>query len=312
MTDLRLTNSEMTVWRRCKRKWYLSTYRGLRAREQEVTGHLSVGNIVHDALAEYYATGKDPTETVREAYALKIATHPAMEKDITKERDLCVAMTEGYTQWLEETGADADLKLVEAPEEAVEVPLYEGATLLSKLDARVERRSDGSRLALEHKTTGDLKAPIELHRLNTQFLTEHLVEFMSHLESKDKEVPRTDGVLVNMLRKVKRTAAAKPPFYGREEVPHNEHELRNHWRHVVAQAQEIQAARARLDAGEDHHTVAYPNPTRDCKWDCPFFRVCLLADDGSNFEGALEEMYTVGDPLERYSGKKYSAPGEED
>jgi hypothetical protein len=56
------------------------------------------------------------------------------------------------------------------------------------------------------------------------------------------------GILVNLLKKVKRTASAKPPFYARVDVPHNIHELRNHWKHVVHRA-EIADAERRLDAG---------------------------------------------------------------
>jgi hypothetical protein len=31
----------------------------------------------------------------------------------------------------------------------------------------------------------------------------------------------------------------------------------------------------------------YPNPTRDCIWDCPLRHVCLAIDDGRNSEVAL-------------------------
>jgi hypothetical protein len=106
---------------------------------------------------------------------------------------------------------------------------------------------------------------------------------------------------VNLLKKVKRTASAKPPFYARVDVPHNIHELRNHWKHVVQVAAEIADAERRLNEGEDHHFVAPPTSIPDrCKWDCEFFRVCPLADDGSDFEGALNAIYEERDPLERY------------
>jgi hypothetical protein len=36
----------------------------------------------------------------------------------------------------------------------------------------------------------------------------------------------------------------------------------------------------------------YPNPTRDCSWDCPFKDPCLAMDDGSDFSYMLSTAYT--------------------
>jgi hypothetical protein len=35
----------------------------------------------------------------------------------------------------------------------------------------------------------------------------------------------------------------------------------------------------------------YPNPTKDCSWDCPFKAPCLAMDDGSDWESILETEY---------------------
>jgi len=35
----------------------------------------------------------------------------------------------------------------------------------------------------------------------------------------------------------------------------------------------------------------YPNPTRDCSWDCKFMSPCISLDDGSDFEHELEIGY---------------------
>jgi hypothetical protein len=105
-----------------------------------------------------------------------------------------------------------------------------------------------------------------------------------------------------MARKVKRSARATPPFYARVDVRHNVHELRNHWRHVWGTAYDIIQVRARLDAGESHHTACPPNPTRDSTWRDPFFRISVMLDDGSDGEGVLAELYEECDPLDRYEG----------
>ncbi len=308
-----LSNSEMAVFRRCRRRWYLGHYRRMKPRvDPEAGSALSVGNFVHDALAAYYVAegGIDPVVYANAALDLAIEAHPSEETARRKEFTLVEAMLKGYMEWLEAEGADADLRIL-GSEQTVKVPLKDssgllGITLLSKLDAPVERISDGQRLALEHKTTGSLDAPQIGFRIDGQFLTEHLARFLHSIEQgmTAEEAHRDcSGILVNQLKKVKRSATAKPPFFNRVEVPHNIYELRNHWKHVVAIGREIAAAEARLDAGEDHHSVAPPTPIPDrCKWECEFFRICPLADDNSDFEGALNAIYEERDPLERYDG----------
>lgn len=305
---MRLSNSEMAMYRRCRRKWWLSTYRQLVRRSEHPHGSpISIGNLVHNALAEYYDPMKryDPVKFVRETIDSAVAENPGYEMEILKEAELCEIMVQGYVEWLEDTGADSDLRFL-GSERVVEVPLKTGITLISKLDAPVEQISDGAKLALEHKTVGSLDEPLNSLRLDTQLLTEHLVRFLDAQTkgaTPDEAYDQCQGVLYNMLRKVKRTARAKPPFYGREQVMHNRMELKNHWIHVKALAEEIEMTRARLNAGyETHHIIVPPSPMKDCKWSCPFFPICPMFDDGSRVEDAIEAMFVEGNPLERYEG----------
>lgn len=300
MTKL-LTNSEMKLWRRCRRQWWLSHYRGLRRADVEFNRPLSIGNRVHQCLEVLYSVGErgNPLAKLRETVDADLAKFPMHATDIAKEADLCQAMLEGYLQWLEEEGCDIGFRVV-ASEGRREAPLIDGVNLLAKLDARVvhEERAD-IRLALEHKTVGDLSTPLTLLQIDTQLLTEHLVEFLA-LREEGRESEAAQGVLYNMLRKCKRTARAKPPFFGREEVNHNVHELRAHWLHVQRVAEEILQAERELLEGKQHHEVVYPNPTRDCKWDCEFFHLCPLLNDGSDYEALIAADYVTGNPLERY------------
>ena len=305
---LRFTGSEMKMWQRCRRKWYLSTYLRYGKREPEWGKPTGIGTRVHSALQTIYDPERqdaDVLKEMRDSINSDLERYPNSEKEIRKEGELSLIMVEGYLDWLEETGADSDLELL-ATERGVEVaiPGFDPnvATLLAKLDARVQYRHDNSRWALEHKTVPDLSTPLPLLQIDFQLLTEHLVEYLDLLEAgvdADSEV--AEGVLYNMLRKVKRTAAAKPPFFKREPVRHNKNELISHWRHVTSIVTDIMYARTRLDGGETHHTVTPPNSHRDCKWDCPFFAVCGLLDDGSDYESALDDLYEKRDPLERYN-----------
>jgi len=295
----------MTTFRRCRRKWWLSHYRRLIPRATYPYGSpISIGNLVHDALAAYYDPNLriDPVHYAQGKVNDAIENDPGYAIEIEKEWELVQAMLMGYVEWLEETGADSDLRFL-GSERKVEVPMTENVTLISKLDAPVEQISDGAKLALEHKTVGSLTQPLEGLKIDTQLLTEHLVRFLD-AQAKGATVEEAydqcHGILYNMLRKVKRTARATPPFYGREIVPHNIHELRNHWKHVLTIANEILATTARLDMGENPHTVVPPSPDRSCGWQCQFFKICAMFDDNSRVEDAIEAMYEEGDPLARY------------
>lgn len=41
----------------------------------------------------------------------------------------------------------------------------------------------------------------------------------------------------------------------------------------------------------DPNLGIYPNPTRDCIWDCPVRSICLTMDDGGDWETILEQNY---------------------
>lgn len=313
--SLGLSNSEMQVFRRCRRRWWLGHYRQFGPRvDAEAGSAVSIGNFVHDALAAYYKADPeertDPVVYANTALELAIAEHPPEADARRKEFKMVEAMLTGYMEWLEVEGADADLTVL-GSEQTVRVPLRNlngeptGVVLLSKLDAPVERKSDEHRLALEHKTTDSLEAHIIGHRINSQFLTEHLARFLDSMEkgmTAQEAYEDCPGILLNLLKKSMRTGRATPPFYKRVEVEHNIHELRNHWKHVIAIAAEIAEAERRLDAGEDPHIVVPPNAIPDrCKWECEFFRLCPMFDDGSDAEGALNAIYEKRDPLERYA-----------
>jgi hypothetical protein len=105
-----------------------------------------------------------------------------------------------------------------------------------------------------------------------------------------------------MLRRVKRTVKAKPPFYARHPVRHSVEELRAHYQHVVAIGTQIERARELLDAGVSHHLVCPPNFNRNHSWGCACAGLDSLPDDSTaDLKGFLEDFYEVHDPSERYN-----------
>jgi Zierdtviridae exonuclease len=309
--DRYVSNSELQTWKRCRRKWWLGWFRGLKLRAESPVGARQVGDRCHRALKGHYVPGgpTKPDQMLDELERLIVLDRTALgdvdpetRKRFEQEADLERAMLEGYVEWLAETGADADYEVI-APETYLEawIPEPDGVdgrsvAIIGKLDVRLRRRSDGARLFMDHKTVGDLRTPTLTLALDEQMLHYHLLEL---LNLPDDGV-RAAGALYNMLKRSKRTDRARPPFYQRVEVQHNDHELESYRRRVAGEIADIFETEENLDRGGDHRWAAYPSPRRDCTWDCIFFAVCPMFDDGSRAEAMLEQLYVKTDPLEYY------------
>lgn len=333
----RVSNSELTTFKRCRRKWYLGHWRRLQPRVRGVVGPRELGTKIHEVLAYYYADadedtgalvrplpeevlarydaqlGEDLARVQAQAEALGLESNPSGEDEVRKQQDLGRAMLEGYFEWLEETGVDSDLEII-GSEREVSVPLvgYDGprpVLLVGKLDVAIRLISSGARRFMDHKsvaTMGDLPG---LADIDEQFLTYSLLDFLEHLARGDDPTRAADafvdGGMFNMLRKVKRTKAATPPFYGRHEVRHSVEELRSFWMRIVGEMRDVQRVEDELGAGVDHRFVAYPNPRRECAYDCDFRRLCPMLDNPrEDAEAFIAEAYVEHDPYERYLTKE--------
>lgn len=310
MPTVRVSNSEIQTAKTCRRKWYLAYYLRLQ-RQREFTspvGARDLGSKIHVALCALYERHENPVQVLRDLYDADIAYWRDVNQEtyvdaLTKEYDLAYAMIAGYVEWVETTGADEDYE-VTAAEEVIEVPSgVEGVHLIGKIDTRVVRRSDHARLFMDHKTVGDLTTPHRTLRRDEQMRLYHLLEKLdAHYRRGDGDPPEpTGGALYNMLRKVKRTDRARPPFYGRIEISHNRREIEVMWERVHAEILWLLEMRRQLDEGGSHQTVCWPRPSRDCTWACDYEPFCSLMDDGSDWEGLVRDYYEPGDPMSRYS-----------
>lgn len=291
-----LTYSEMRAWQTCPRGWWLSYYRRLR-KSRELSSLPNIGNLVHAGLETYYRDmSLNPVELVMARLDELYEEYPEYALQIARDGELAVIMLEGYLEEVVNSGMDADFEYV-GSEQIVEAEVGP-YRLRGKIDARLRRVSDGALLQLEHKTTSNFADLIKTAQSNAQFLTYDLLAYLTKPDG-----VATDGVILNMLRRVKRTVRAKPPFYLRHEVRHNANELRAHWNHVIAIGDQISSARRALDAGQDHHRVVPPSVGREHGWEnggCACKDVTTMFDDGSDVEGYLAEFYEQYDPLERY------------
>ena len=302
---VRLSNSEIQTFKECRRKWFLSYYRAMQPKQKSHTGPLAMGTRIHAALDDYYAQGVyllDAHEELVKKDRLTLETELRDTTALDSEAELGRIMLEGYLEWVEENGIDAELDII-STEEKISIPLFNGEVeLQGKLDMRVRRKIDGVRMFRDFKTVGgSLSDFANLAPMNEQVLTYMLLE-----SQKEDETSRSEGGIFTMLKKVKRTASAKPPFYDQIEVRHNIFTLRSFWNRIHGVIMDLMRVRKALDDGESHSLVAYPTPTRDCKWKCQFFTICTMFDDGSSAEQALSEMFEESDPYAYYESKKGS------
>ena len=319
-----VSNSEVQSFKWCRRNWWLSWYRGLTLPYENYVSAAATGGRIHEALAVMYvpdgvAPG-DPLETLLavqhrdvQAQALKrleaygddeVKVLDEVDEKLRQQFDLEQAMIEGYVNWISETGADSDWEVVGAEiyaEAPLEVPrsVFE-VKLIGKLDASVRSRVNGVRRFIDHKTVGSLQDP--LLGLNQQMLHYHLIQWLSTPEGEK----RCEGALYNMLRKVKRSRASKPPYYARHTINHNRHELETYRAKVTGVITDIINVEHWLEQEVSEQQLVYPTPSRDCTWKCQFLKVCRMFDDGSRVEAALEELYVQRDPLHYYGGREKS------
>lgn len=295
-----MSMSEMTTWRDCRRKWYLEYYRKFKAPEKD-TGPLALGSNVHTALATYYAPGGNKGLALG---VLSAIYEEAREKqngltnqDLEKEAKLARIMVEGYFEWLEETGADSDLEILEAEAEIEHQTAVLGTPvrLVGKRDAIAVRRDTGISTLIDHKTCQSLTDPaLDLNEQSRMYLLLQRLNGSTVLQN----------CTWNLLRKVLRTGTAKPPFYAREDIYVSEDELRRFWIRVHGIIRDILNVRSALDSGESHLSVCYPRPSRDCSWKCQFRSICPMMDsEGDSAEKFLQDQFKEGDPYARYENK---------
>lgn len=331
--DVRLvSNSEVQTLKDCPRRWWLAWHRGLKPRRRQVIDARSTGQRMHVALAALYTPNgsiRDATKALlyaqradrrdldaqllRETFYESEEIYNAVveaEKSLTSAFDLEHAMLEGYLEWMQETGVDENLEVVSVEQRVeIELPLELSRTarwrigtvkLIAKLDARVRNTLTGAIKFIDHKTVGTLHDPTL--GINQQMLHYHAVEELANPDG-----PRSEGALYNMLRKVKRTRSAKPPFYARIPIDHNKFELEGYGRQLYGIIDRFEKLEPALERHPDlHQMIVPPRPSRDCAWKCDFFKICRMFDDGSRVEAAIEEHYETGDPLAYYDTEETS------
>lgn len=311
----RFTRSEMAQWQSCRRTWYLRHFLGYgRKGAADEISPARVGELVHKGLEVYYAQRFDAEEAIEHVARLVAfnmdtlieAEKATLAAKVQSQGELARIMLEGYFEWAELEGVDADLE-VTGVEEAIEAPFGDGyferrfgveVTLLGKADLLGVRRSTGRRLIVDDKTVQSASDQEILAPLSPQF--KHYAVILELLGG-----DRVDGALVRWLRRVKRSGRATPPFYGEVSVEWPRAVLRGYWVHAFSLIEEILTVEEKLRNGVHPLQAGIgPTVTRDCGR-CLFRPVCPIMDDETASEtDVLAWSYEKIDPLARYAEER--------
>lgn len=309
-----ISNSSMNVFSDCRRKYWLQQIRSLYPKQEKRTGPLALGSRVHLALEKYYQQGFEEGfrmgedaqammdviwKALVEEDRLKLEEEGGYGDDFDKEAELGRIMLEGFIQWMEDEGIDANWEII-GLEDALEAMIDLGpegkVRVVGKLDQRIRRVADGARYVRDWKTAVQFADQEKTIENNNQFKLYMILEALSGIP----EDERVAGAQVIVLRKVKRTGNSKPPFYMVLEVAHNVFTMRSAYKRLHGIATDIARMTHDLEDGADPNVVAYPNPTRDCSWKCPFAAGCSMFDNGSDAEGWLADNFHVRSRFDYY------------
>lgn len=298
-----VSHSEMATFKQCKRRWYLEYYLRLRRKYQAPRIAADTGSAVHDALHTFYILGgvhnydesfeaaMKTLELRLDSDLVRVAGDDQGTKDTYEINEVAGIVAEGYFEWLLETGAD-DHWRVEGSEERLIVPgPLPDTEIKGYVDIRGTHIPSGDLLVVDTKVVASLDDVIKTLHMNEQGpLYAMLLKIM------EPDINRGFRVVWNMLKRNKHTGRAKPPFYQRYELAINPDMLRQFYAQVHGQMMDMLELESKLNDGQPHHIVAYPNPTRDCSWQCPYFTLCGAMNDPRNdADWIIQNNYEVGE-----------------
>ena len=283
-----IRQSEIRAFKQCRRNWMLGYHQQLQKKQEFVTpGIRELGTLVHLGLERYYGYTEDVDETLDAQWAL---VEEADKDRLLGNYTLARIMLQGYIQHVQDTGIDAGWRIL-STERQIEYPfgtiLGDEIVLTGKIDMEIVDEYDIPRF-VDHKTVQTFDIGRQLS-VDDQLLTYAVLRRLEGVQFA--------GAIYNMLRKVKRSGTAKPPFYDRLPVTFNDTQLDNHYATLHGVLTDLVNVSQRLEAGESMQTAAYTNPNRDCSWRCDFIGACAMMSDGSDYAGYLETYFERRDIL---------------
>lgn len=290
----------------CPRSWYLKDLRRLAPAQERRSGALWFGGRIHNALEAWCdGTVPDPVTAWHAICAHEFAVAAENEEptdQLSKDATLGLVMLEGFMGWWPSRGEEQEYEQLAVEEQhhdilsidVDDVPV--DIRLNGKLDRVLRHRETGNVVIGDWKTTDKLEetAFAELSQSSQPRI------YRALLAKTRPELPVT-GIRYTMLRKVKRTAAAKPPFYFDLDLDLSDYDVSQHMRRTRAVIRQMLAAKHAIEEGVDHRDAAPWTRSWKCA-SCPFRNPCMLMQSTGMeaAEAMLEDSFIERDPFERY------------
>lgn len=260
--EMPLTNGELSAFRRCRRKWHIKYRLGLDS-SAPPSDAISTGLAVHELLSRYYSG-----------------------ETLCGGSDLASIMVSGYIEWVESCGLDSRITDV-VTEKSLKAKLSENIWLMSRPDLYFN--VDGNPVMVDFKTVNSINQFAEGGVRDTQPLHYAAVHYLL-----TGSVP---SFSYRLLRRVRRTSTAMPPFYGVTDVYHNEQDVMQYIERVRAQVRDMCQVNWRSSQVAYMSVGAYPTPAYDCAWSCPFSAICPNLDKHGHSIDRLLSSLVDSDPL---------------
>lgn len=338
-----ISNSDVRLFKRCRRKWdYESPLRqGLRSKK--VTGRLWLGSGVHVALSSYYSLFNESKntpsvlyESLQEWYQKETKKLEELgilgdqEAELLELLELGDNMLNGYSKWAPKEDARDFVKVL-YNEQRLEIPILspEGKRTCGRytfktdlvvedkdkflwlVDHKTAKSNDTSYLEMDEQSVSYLygaqrKFGIKLEGILFNFLIKkvpsipqvlkngslstkkitttyntYLDAIKKHFDFENKDEKEKVELLIPYKDFLEELQHQDNPFFKRVKVYKSQAEIEEIGKRLYYEYREMRNPRINI----------FPNPIRDCDWDCPLKTLCIAENDGGDVESLIKDMF---------------------
>lgn len=270
-----ISASELGTFLRCRVKHHWST----QLESVQFSEARGIGILAHEIVEAYYRLPikqRLPLKMLK--LAKRMTKHTDMDELSTADRNLIVAMCEGFARWSRAEDNEMNDRAIGLrdvfPEEWFEVPLNKEKTIWvrGKFDLRFRPTNDKHAMALQEvKTRGQFK---------DEYI-ENLLQLTVYLYALLRKYPKLERYIVyfTRMRKQMPTARVTAPLFDRQEIDRDRE-------YLIQWAED--ASHAALDMLDGS---VYPNPMDSCAWMCEFKEACLMRGNPADLKHVLTTQF---------------------
>lgn len=334
---LEIHTTDRMKYRRCRRNWnWTSMLRGnLTGVSERENAKTFTGTGGHFAMEDYhgYKRFKSPIDAFR-AYVLACDPN-RVPYEIDDILDMMSGLLKHYTDdWLKNRPQYHTLWLDDKPmvELNLQIPLKVNGTNNVVYDATIDRicyDDDGVVYAADYKFVADFDVaklaydsqvssyswimdqifpeyggllfqqmkkhyPGEPNELKNGSISTAMKQNTTYnklyaaLMKKHGSIPQTHVDVLNYFAELEQEVGDK--YIRRDLVTRTPEFIQNQWEDMLLEVREMLNPK----------TLIYPNPTKDCSWDCELRNVCLAKNDGEDWEYQIAELFQRREDVENW------------